>query len=161
MKFLSLLILTTISSLGFSQLTVTEVTGSAAADIICGSGVTPNIISFYGQDEQLGSFTGGGTIFGIESGIVLTTGDVDLANNSGNGGPGEYDPITGSGSESAPLYLEFNDPSHPLHDAAALQISFVATATEIQFDMVFASEEYLEYVEADRVLVRISRVLKM
>jgi hypothetical protein len=149
MKFLSLLILLAFSGLGFSQLTVTEVTGETAADIICGPGVTPNTVSFYGQDEQIGSFSGGTSIFGIEAGIVLATGDITLADNPGNGGPAQYESIMGSGSESAPLYVEFNDPGHPMHDAAGLQISFVATSTELQFDFVFASEEYLEYVGED------------
>jgi hypothetical protein len=137
-----LLIFLFFTSFGFSQLIVTEIDEDAAGEIIAGPGVEIITAGHYGGTNQLGSFSGGLGIIGIESGVVLTTGNVELAGN-GNGGPAES--IAANGSDfSSQLSAAY--PGVPLSDASALQISFEATATVLQFDFVFASEEYLEYV---------------
>jgi len=129
----------------FSQLTVDEITPETASDIIAGSGVTITSVSYSGGDNQLGSFSGGSDIFGIESGVVIATGNVALA-GTGNGGTAESMPADGSGY-STPLGAEH--PSFTFYDGVQLVINFTATSTTVQFDIVFASDEYLEEVGAD------------
>ncbi len=144
MKFKISLFLAILSCCNFAynQLSVSEVTPEAAADIIAGEGVIIETVSFSGGTNQLGSFSGGSGIFGIESGVVIATGNVALA-GTGNGGPAESQPANGSGY-STPLAAEH--PTLSLYDAAQLTVTFYATSTNVQFDLVFASDEYLEYV---------------
>ncbi len=130
------------TSFGFSQLIVTEIDEDAAGEIIAGPGVEIITAGHYGGTNQLGSFSGGLGIIGIESGVVLTTGNVELA-GTGNGGAAQSMPANGSDFSSQ---LSAAYPGVPLDDVSALQISFEATSTVLQFDFVFASEEYLEYV---------------
>jgi Secretion system C-terminal sorting domain len=132
----------------FAQLSVTQIDENTAADIITGQGVIWTSSAHSGGADQLARFEVVGTSpIGITSGIVLTTGrytDVGVG-NTGNGKSSS--PLSQGGS--AALCAEhpgFGPNPCNLNDMTELSVSFIATSTSIEFQIVFASEEYLEYI---------------
>jgi gliding motility-associated-like protein len=115
-------------------------------DILLGPGVVVSNIKYTGSDSAIGFFNAmAAPELGLDSGIILTSGDIYTAvgpNNSsgatgtsaggGWGGPG--DPILDSLSAST------------TYDAAILEFDFIPYADTIKFRYVFGSEEYLEFV---------------
>lgn len=95
---------------------------NALASLIGGSGITISNATLTG-DAQAGTFTGGASTVGFDSGIVLTTGFVSCA-DSGNTQGG----CTGSGTTSQ------------------LSFDFVSQTDSVFFQYVFGSEEYNFYV---------------
>ncbi len=134
-----------------------DVPSSAATDIVIddgetkeelaasllGSGVTASNIQFKGTPASAATFSGASTVFGFDSGIILSTGqakDVLGVNNPADGKetstvndiPGDTD-LTGL-------------TSHPTFDATVLEFDFIPQTSNITFTYSFGSEEYLEYV---------------
>lgn len=148
MRLKSTLILLLVCNITLGQLTVTQVDENTAADLLTGEGVIWNSVNHSGGADQLAAFEIGTVnpiglpdIQGYD-GIVLTTGIYTVV-GSGNTGNGNSTTPQAQGS-SAPLFNEHNSVNH--NDATELEISFYATATSVQFQIVFASEEYLEEV---------------
>jgi PKD repeat protein len=113
------------------------------AQTLAGSGITVTNVRFTGAKVAGGTFTGGvADGLGIESGVILSSGDVANAvgpnTNDGistaNGTPGDadLDAIVGAG--------------HTTFDAAVLEFDFVPTQGTVSFQYVFASDEYNEFV---------------
>lgn len=116
-------------------------------DRLVGQGVTFSNAVFLGAGSYNGStagnkgiFTGAGTIIGIQSGIIFSTGNAMWA----------YGPNTLSA-----MSVVTNTPSDPtlatiatgtLYDAVGVQFDFVPESNYIEFKYVFSSEEYNEYV---------------
>ena len=107
-----------------------------------GEGVEILDIKFEGKPEATGLFTNGLNDIGINQGIVLGTGEVEKIEG----------PST-SESSSSTSNLEVEDPmleeligANILKDVAAYEITFIPSADTIQFNYVFASEEYPEFV---------------
>lgn len=109
------------------------------------SGIEAFNFQFNGMDANLvtiqaGFFQNGGVI-GTQSGIILATGDADLAeeaNNSDNAGDN--------------VFVFYQDPdlnsiaSNTTNDAAVLEFDFIPEGNLLSFNYAFASEEYNEYV---------------
>jgi hypothetical protein len=107
------------------------------------TGVTASNIVYTGDSSAVGSFTGGNaTNLGLNDGIILTTGSIDSLPhindtatkfaNTDNGQPGDallntYGP-----------FGSFN--------AAVLEFDLIPVGNVLEFQYVFASEEYPEYV---------------
>jgi hypothetical protein len=113
--------------------------GPTLAQDIAGSGVQISNASFTGSPLAVGTFAGGTTDLGINSGIVLDTGTVasipgtltkgtgiPAGTNLGNPGDGTLNTTTGNTS----------------HDAAVLTFNFVAQGPLVSLSFVFASNEY-------------------
>ena len=101
-------------------------------------------ISTSGDSISIGTFNSGSSTIGIESGILLTTGDVANAvgpNLIGSSGTSTTGPGTDSDLDSLA--------SGQLYDITILEFDFIPTVEMIQFNYVFASEEYCEFVEDD------------
>lgn len=99
-------------------------------------------VTFSGNGAQIGRFTNGLTNIGYASGMIMATGDINVAvgpndqdNASMGGGGGTPDPdltaMSGSGS---------------IFDMANIEFDFTPTQSPLTFEYVFASEEYCEYV---------------
>lgn len=109
---------------------------------ILGSGVNVTSSSFAGAAGSAGLFSDGSSAIGLNTGIILTTGDAALAvgpnNGEGvgrdNGGPGSSD---------------LNTIIPNTFDATILNIDFTTTTGNLFFNFVFASEEYNEYVGSE------------
>lgn len=119
------------------------------ANEILGSGITINSASYTGATSASGSFTGD-TVFGLDSGLVMTTGSALTAADATNDadatttehfipGDTDLDTLIDGGSFTA--------------DAAVLVIDFTfgdgtLGGNSLFFNWVFASEEYNEFVDS-------------
>ncbi len=141
-KPLLLLVLISIFAYGevFSQLSVTGgLTPQELAEILAGPDITVSNVTLTGNGVASGSFEGTSTNLGVNSGVILCTGNIDDAigpndqTNSGSqlGEPGTAQMDALSGADS--------------HDAITLEFDFEVQSEMIQFNYVFASEEYPEY----------------
>ncbi len=111
-------------------------------DVFVGSscfGVTD--MSVTGMPAQVGTFAQGGATVGIESGIILSTGNIDDA----------IGPNTSPSTTTAHGNL-FNDPDlvalsggPGIYDPVSIEFEFTPSVSEISFTYVFASEEYCEF----------------
>lgn len=127
---------------GYSQIAVTPNSNADdLANAILGdnSGITILSSSYTGSEAGAGTFEGG--TFGIEQGILLTSGQAITAEGpntqsgagSGEGQPGDPD-------------LDAIVSPFGTNDAAILEIEFIPDASTLEFSYVFGSEEYNEYV---------------
>lgn len=126
-----------------AQLTVTQ-NGSAQqlGDNIAGSNISVTNASVTGAPDQFGTFSYVGSDLGINSGVILSSGKVQdaIGPNSQSGtstpfsGPGDADLTVLSGNQT--------------YDAAILEFDFQVQGSEVEFDFVFLSEEYNEYVNS-------------
>ncbi|MFH2143428.1 MAG: choice-of-anchor L domain-containing protein [Bacteroidota bacterium] len=101
-----------------------------------------NSTCVFGAINSLGEFAGFDTI-GIDAGIIMSTGDVFLAddpNVSGSAGN-----VTNSGGDSL---LGTLIPGYPINDAAIIEFDFIPYTNLLTFSYVFASEEYPEWVNS-------------
>lgn len=109
-------------------------------NVLLGTGVTVSNVTFNGAPSAIGFFDGTNSNIGLDSGLVIATGDVTNAIGPNN---------LGSTTTS------FNNPGNPLldqlttsttNDAAILEFDFIPSADTVKFGFVFASEEYPEFV---------------
>lgn len=151
-RILPLFLLYGLSTLVQAQLTVNNTVSVQylVENVLLGGGVTVSNITFNGQpagfsNMQIGSFNGVGSNAGLAQGLLLSTGDIAVAlgpNTSdgatlpgaGIGGPGDFD------LDQISSAVTF--------DGAVLEFDLVPSGDEISFNYVFASEEYLEFVNA-------------
>lgn len=151
MNFRSTTILLAIITSGFAQaqLTVdnTQTPAQLVQNVLLGGGVTASNITFNGGsatvlNEQIGSFVATATNLGLGGGVIMGSGDVNVAI-----GPNTQTSATLGGGN-----FGFNDPDLDqlsnvnTNDAAILEFDFVPTGDSLKFRYVFSSEEYDEYV---------------
>ncbi len=142
---LFLVLFSIIPRLVFSQLIVNTGTTpqQMIQNVLVGTGVSVNTITFTGAPLSIGSFTTGATAtsLGFPTGILLTTG---LAANASN--PGSYFASTinamGSDPELAGLITQ------QIYDASVIEFNFIPQSDTIKFRYVFGSEEYPVFVNS-------------
>ena len=118
--------------------------GSVLTDLIAGSGVTidGSSINYIGSSTQAATFSGGvASGIGIESGILLTSGDATLAV-----GPNSSTGSTGDLSTAGDADLSALLGGTSTNDANVLEFDFTTSTGDLFFDFVFASEEYNEFL---------------
>ena len=140
-----LLCLATMSSIiaqdGISAVIDTNATYLLSEVFLAGDCFETSNAEIFGEYGQVGIFTNGTSSIGIESGIVLSTGNVlDIV------GPNSSS-TTGTGFD-----VDHIDPDLALvaggqaqKDAAILEFDFTPTVEIVTFEYVFASEEYCEF----------------
>ena len=112
-------------------------------NVLLGGGVIATNHSFQGDPSQIGWFDGSNSNLGIDTGIVLSSGDVaDIVGP--NDSPGSFF-IGNFDLPGDPTLDVVIDPA-VTNDAAVLEFDFVPTSDTLKFKYVFGSEEYLEYV---------------
>ena len=141
-KLLStLFLISAISIVSFGQLTVQNgQTGQDLGQVLSGDNIQITNASISGHNNQHGTFTFSGDGLEVNSGVILSTGNIFDAigpNNSTEtstsfGGPGNSLLSQLSGEET--------------HDATVLQFDFDVQSDEIEFNFIFLSEEYNEWV---------------
>ena len=119
---------------------------------LLGGGVTATNISYNGDVNAIGSFIGLNSNIGLNSGVIMTTGTVEnsttfLGAQQGPFGPND-NPGAGMANSANGDALLDGLSSASTEDAAILEFDFEAVGPSISFRYVFASEEYLEYVNA-------------
>lgn len=115
-------------------------------NVLLGNYVTATNISstcIFGSTNSLGQFSGFDSVIGIDNGIIISTGEVQIAddpNSSGSTGS-----VTGTGSDSL---LGTLTPGYQIYDAAIVEFDFIPFTNLLTFSYVFASEEYPEFVNS-------------
>ena len=107
------------------------------------SGVTASNATYSGSQNTFASFSNGSsTNLGLPDGIILTTGIV-------NGNPALSSPHLGfsSTSNSTPGDIQLNGliPGFSTYDASVFEFDLVPAGNILEFQYVFASEEYPEF----------------
>ncbi len=134
----------TISINTYSQLSVSDggLDGALLGENLSGENISVTNASVSGDINQSGFFTFIGEELGVNSGVILSTGSIftavgpntDGATSTGIGGPGE------------PLLTDLA--SSPTFDAVVLEFDFEVQTDMIEFNYVFLSEEYNEWVNS-------------
>lgn len=124
--------------------TVYMTDADSLAQSLVGSGVTISDAQFTGAGNCAGTFAGGDGIIGITQGVIISSGDI--ANVIG---PNTLDDITADFNQPGDPELDALIPGFPTHDACILEFDFVPAAGIIQFNYVFTSDEYNEYVDSE------------
>jgi gliding motility-associated-like protein len=135
-----------------AQLVVNNTTLTPAQlvqNVLLGTGVTVSNITYNGSavnantvQNSAGAFNGSSSNVGLTSGVILGSGDVQVAegpnNNTGASLGGGF--ILGTDPDLAAIT------PNQIYDEAILEFDFVPQGDSIKFRYVFASEEYDEYV---------------
>ncbi|MBX2929954.1 MAG: choice-of-anchor L domain-containing protein [Saprospiraceae bacterium] len=103
------------------------------------SGMTVN-----GFPNQIGVFSQGGASVGIESGIILSSGNINDAV-----GPNELtNTTTGYGTQINDPDLVALSGGLGIYDPVSIEFDFTPSVNRISFRYVFASEEYCEFADS-------------
>ena len=124
----------------FAQITTTGgQTAQQLAEILAGPNITVTNATLTGAGSASGSFAGTNSDIGFDSGVILSSGNINEAPGPngatntgadlGTGGTAQMDGLAGV----------------PTQDAITLEFDFEVQSSFIQFNYVFASEEYPEY----------------
>lgn len=143
-KLIVLLLLAIGPFVSKSQLTVSGglTPQQLVQNVLLGSGITAFNITFTGDPVAIGTFNGVNSNIGLDSGIIMTSGDISQAAGANtlqgaglaNGAPGDAD-------------LDFIN-STTTQNACVLEFDFVPASSNIKFNFVFGSEEYNEFVNS-------------
>jgi len=115
---------------------------------LIGPGLVTSNITFTGSGQQIGFFEANGSNIGLDSGVVMSSGFVAsiVPPNMPStvvGGPGDPDVLaTAQSVTSNPAAGSITS----TFDAAVLEFDFVPNGDVVLFNFVFASEEYLTWV---------------
>ena len=123
-------------------LTVTPTSDATTlVNTLLGSGVSVVSSSFTGDSQSTGLFSGAGGAIGINSGVILTSGQAILATGPNDQpGAGANNGLGGTAALNALI------PGYSTYDATLLDIVFTSDTGNLFFNFVFASEEYNQYV---------------
>ena len=136
---LFLLMLST-ATMGQGVIDTTKSADYLVKKILIGNGVLAGNVSFTGAKHSIGLYADGTAPVGIDTGIVLTSGNAIYTV-----GPNRS-PRSGWAS-NAPGDKDLDGIARgKTHDASVLEFDFVTASENLSFRFVFASEEYLEYV---------------
>tara|TARA_R110002126_G_scaffold266899_4_gene410293 strand:- start:4015 stop:5289 length:1275 start_codon:yes stop_codon:yes gene_type:complete len=131
-----------------AQLSIQDLSTQTPTDlvnaIVGGGGVGVSNVTFAGDAVCAGTFTGGTGIVGFETGLILSTGNVNDAI-----GPNISGSTTGLCGGAGDADLDTLIPGFTTLDASVLEFDFECSSIQfITFNYVFASEEYNEYVNS-------------
>ncbi|SEA06723.1 PEP-CTERM protein-sorting domain-containing protein [Desulfuromusa kysingii] len=130
----------------FALTVVTSDDGNALAGGILGAGITTvGTVTYTGSSSSSGFFADGlSSGIGMETGIILTSGDAMLA-----AGPNMEDDSTGVVGTGYDADLAPLIPGYSIQDTSFLQFDFETAGGDLYFNYVFASEEYNEYTNSE------------
>jgi len=106
------------------------------------SGITINTATYTGGATASGTFTGGGDVVGIDSGIVLTSGAATFIVGPNNNTAFSVDNGAAGDADLSAIV------SATTFNASTLNLNFTPAGNQIQFSYVFGSEEYNEFVNS-------------
>jgi len=147
-KFIiSLVLVLTVVFSAKSQLVITPDTNTIQLvnDFIL-SGVTASNVQYTGALFTLGTFNNGFTTdLGLADGIVMTTGTIDTVTNPSIGSPVSEFACFFNNVDGDSL-LENLIPGYLTYDASVLEFDLIPVGNTLEFQYVFGSEEYPEFV---------------
>ncbi len=127
-----------------SVTTPVSAVGLVTNTLIGGNCYQVSNITSEGANLSRGTFSNGGTNIGLESGIVLSSGSVAILpgpNNMTNANGG----FNNNSVNDPDLATITNDEQY---DVSKIEFDFTPTASAVQFDFVFGSEEHCEYANS-------------
>ncbi|MCT4581876.1 MAG: choice-of-anchor L domain-containing protein [Flavobacteriales bacterium] len=122
---------------------------SYVQNVLVGNGVSVSNIQYNGGsagfvEEQVGEFSDLSNSTGISSGLILGTGDVQMASFLNTGGGVS---LGGNGGLTLGVDPDLQSITpNQIFDQCVVEFDFVPQGDTIKFNYVFASEEYEEYV---------------
>lgn len=129
-----------LSSVSFSQINVTGgLTAQQLAEILAGPNITVTNAVLTGGGTASGSFAGTSSDIGFDSGVILSSGNINEAPGPNSATDAGADLGT-AGTTQMTALAGVNT-----QDAITLEFDFEVQSSLIQFNYVFASEEYPEY----------------
>ena len=121
-------------------------------DILLGDGVEASNHTYQGDSIQIGFFDGTASNLGLNSGIVMSTGDISILdpNFAGFGdfidvNPPVTDPDLLDVANSVPALIGQNFVVQDINDVAVLEFDFIPSSDTVTFKYVFASQEYFAF----------------
>ena len=135
---------------GFKLLAQIQVDNTQTAEwyvknILLGGGVTVSNVTFQGDLAQIGSFANGITTnIGLNNGLVLATGGISEV----------IGPNLASGKSISVINSIHSEPdiasmvTSSINDPAILEFDFIPKGDSLEFEYVFGSEEYPEFVNS-------------
>lgn len=142
LKIFGILLIAGCSQLSAQLVTTGSPTVSANALVsnIIGSGITFSNATYTGRPVAVGTFNGAASNIGLNSGVIITTGHINVA-------PGPNNNAGATFSNNGPAIPALESLARTTtFDGAILEFDFVPQSDFISFRYVFASEEYNEYV---------------
>jgi hypothetical protein len=110
------------------------------------TGVTASNVQYTGAPFTLGSFANGSTTnLSLTDGIVMTTGTLDISAGSGISNPVSVFASFLNGFAGDTL-LDDLIPGYVTYDASVLEFDLIPIGSILEFQYVFGSEEYPEFV---------------
>lgn len=110
-------------------------------NVLLGGGITATTITYSGAAPARGFFNGTLSNIGLDSGVVLSTGDIANAI-----GPNNTSSISTSNTLAGDPDLDQIMSPTVSYDATILEFDFVPTSDTVKFRYVFGSDEYMEWV---------------
>jgi len=110
---------------------------------LAGAGVVLSNARYTGSARAAGSFEGAMASLGVDSGVVLSTGDIQDIQ-----GPNDTDEKSTDLETTGDSQLALLVAPYATFDAAILEFDLVTASPTISIRYVFASEEYNEYVDS-------------
>ncbi|MEY4110655.1 MAG: hypothetical protein RLZZ46_1010 [Bacteroidota bacterium] len=115
---------------------------SLVQNVLLGNGVSASNFTFQGDASALGFFKGIGTNLGLDSGVVMSTGNVQDINGT-NLIFASTDHLSNTPND-ADINTILNGVA--ANDVAILEFDFIPQGDTVKFDYIFGSEEYPEFV---------------
>jgi len=111
-------------------------------NFLAGPGITISNIIYTGSDSAIGFFDGTSTNLGLDSGIIIASGNIKNAI-----GPNQFEYKSSAFFLPGDVDLDLTT-GQTTFDAAVLEFDFVSDFGSVEFNYVFASEEFLEFVNS-------------
>ncbi len=120
-------------------------------NVLLGGGVTVSNVTFNGvtgtiANVQAGTFDGTNCNVGMTDGILISSGDINVAIGPNNNGSATLGAGSGPGDPDLTQLLNEGGGTYNTNDAAVLEFDFVPDGDSLSFRYVFGSDEYLEWV---------------
>ncbi|KAB1640843.1 choice-of-anchor L domain-containing protein [Gulosibacter chungangensis] len=108
-------------------------------------------VTYTGNPLGAGYATGFNDPFGIDTGVVLSSGSVADAEGYQSSiiGPNEFEDNSGNLDTDGDTDLDAIVAPHTTNDASVLEFDFVPTSDTVTFSYVFGSDEYQEFVDTE------------
>jgi len=132
------------SQTGMAQLTTdTSLTPTQLVrNVLLGNGIGATGITYTGAAVARGRFYGYASSIGLDSGVILSSGDiVNAIGPNDNTGATADNRLWGDPDLDSLMAPSYSD------DASVLEFDFIPTSDTVKFRYVFGSEEYMEFVD--------------
>lgn len=119
-------------------------------NILLGGGITASNIAYQGDSAQIGWFDAVNTNLGVDSGIVMCTGDIYALDPVNGGGfpiiaNTVTDPDLLNVANSVPPLIGQSFTVSSINDVAILEFEFIPTSDSLTFNYAFGSQEYFGF----------------